>query len=82
MKLRLESYIKFFMSLWQEFVGIVNVFLLFVVGEKDPIGFSWLLCWYLLRYCGYYYRRFSVLSHFVFVNRFLFYRRTVVVRSG
>ena len=23
-----------------------------------------------------------MLSHFVFVNRFLFYRRTVVVRSG
>ena len=26
-------------------------------------------------------RRFLVLSHFAFVNRFLFYRRTVVVRS-
>ena len=24
------------------------MFLLFVVGEEDLIGFSWLLCWYLL----------------------------------
>ena len=32
--------------------------------------------------CGYCCRRFPVLSHFVFVNRFMFYRCTVVVRSG
>ena len=37
------------MSLLKEFIGIFNVFLLFVVGEEDPIGFSWLLYWYLLR---------------------------------
>ena len=24
------------------------MFLLYVVGKEDPIGFSWLLCWYLL----------------------------------
>ena len=24
-------------------------FLLFVVEEEDPIGFSWLLCWYFPR---------------------------------
>ena len=23
------------------------MFLLYVVGEEDPIGFSWLLCWIL-----------------------------------
>ena len=36
-----------------EFVGklveITYVFLLYVIGEEDPIGFSWLLCWYLSR---------------------------------
>ena len=32
--------------------------------------------------CGHCCRRFPVLSHFVFVNRFLFYKRTVVVRLG
>ena len=35
------------MSLWKEFVGISYVLLLFIVGEEDPIGFSYLLCWYL-----------------------------------
>ena len=29
-------------------VGISYMFLLYVVGKEDPIGFSWLLCWYLL----------------------------------
>ena len=32
-------------------------------------------------YCGHCCQRFPVLSHFVFVNRFLFYKRTVV-RGG
>ena len=44
MKPRLGSYTKSFMSLWRKFVGVSYVFLLFVVGEEDPIGFSWLLC--------------------------------------
>ena len=35
------------MSLWEKLVGIFYVFLLYIVEEKDPIGFSWLLCWYL-----------------------------------
>ena len=48
-KPRLESYTKSFVSLWGKFVGVSSAFLLFVVGEKDPIGFSWLLCWYLPR---------------------------------
>ena len=34
-----------------EFVGEIGwdllSILLYVVGEEDPIGFSWLLCWYL-----------------------------------
>ena len=48
MKPKLESYTISFVSLWGEFVKISYVFLLFVVGEEDPIGFSWLLCWYIL----------------------------------
>ena len=47
MKLRFESYINPFVSLWGKLVGISYMFLLYVVEEKDPIGFSWLLCWYL-----------------------------------
>ena len=34
------------MNSWKEFIAISYVFLLFVVGEKDLIGFSWLLYWY------------------------------------
>ena len=42
------------MSLWEEFVGISFVFLLFVVGEEDPIRFfsfcadTFLVLWTLL----------------------------------
>ena len=36
------------MNLWEEFVGVSYVFLFFVVREDDPIGFFWLLYWYLL----------------------------------
>ena len=70
------------MSLWGKFVGDSYVFLLFVVGKEDSIGFSWLLCWYLPRVANIVVGGFPVLSHFVFVNRFLFHRRTMVVRSG
>ena len=42
----------------------------------DFLGF----CASTFPYCGHCYWRFLVLSHFVFVNRFLFYRRIVVVR--
>jgi hypothetical protein len=31
----------------RDFVGVPYMFLLIVVGEEDPIGFSWLLFWYL-----------------------------------
>ena len=47
-------------------------------------GFYWVFLAFVLvpspccRHCCW---RFLVLFHFVFVNRFLFYRRTVVVRS-
>ena len=37
------------MNLWEEFVSVFCVFLLFVVGEEDHVEFSWLLCWYLPR---------------------------------
>ena len=40
MKPKLGSYTKLFASLWEEFVGISYVFLFFVVGEEDHIGFS------------------------------------------
>ena len=46
-KLGLGSYIKPFVSLWGKLVGISYVFLLNVVGNEDPIGFSWFFCWYL-----------------------------------
>ena len=49
MKPRLGSYPKPFVSLWGKFFGISYVFFLFVVEKDDPIGFSWLLCWYLPR---------------------------------
>ena len=58
------------------------MFLLYVVGEEDPIGFSWLLCWYLLHIADIVAGGFRCCPIFMFVNRFLFYRRTVVVRSG
>ena len=61
------------------------MFLLYVVGEEDPIGFSLFFFAFVLvpsPCCGHCCRRFPVLSHFVFVNRFLFYKRTVVVRSS
>ena len=35
------------MSLYEEFISISYMFLVFVVEEEDSIGFSWLLCWYL-----------------------------------
>ena len=35
------SYTKSFVSLWEEFVEISYVHLLFVVREEDSIGFSW-----------------------------------------
>ena len=38
-QLGLGSYIKPFVSLWGELVGISYVFLLYVVGEEDPNGF-------------------------------------------
>ena len=40
MKPRLGSYTKPFVNLWEEFVGISYVFLLFVVGEEDPFELS------------------------------------------
>ena len=42
-KPRFGNYTKPFVSLWKEFVGISYVFVLFVIGEEVPIGFSWLL---------------------------------------
>ena len=45
--LGLWSYIKPFVRLWRKLVGISYVFLLYIVEKVDPIGFSWLLCWYL-----------------------------------
>ena len=35
------------MSLWGKSIRISDVFLLYVVGEEEPIGFFWLLYWYL-----------------------------------
>ena len=49
MKPKLGSYTKSFMSLWEEFVKISCLFLLFVIEEDNFIGFFWLLCWYLSR---------------------------------
>ena len=40
------------MSLWEKLVRIFYVFLLYIVGEEDPIGFSWLLYWYLPHIAG------------------------------
>ena len=81
-KLGLGSYIKPFC----EFVGkidwnFLSIFALYCWGR----GSYWVFLAFLLvpsPCCGYCCRRFPVLSHFVSVNRFLFYRRTVVVRSG
>ena len=81
-KLGLGSYIKPFC----EFVGeigwdFLSIFALCCWGR----GSYWVFLAFVLvrspccRHCC---RRFPVLSHFVFVNRFLFYRSTMVVRLG
>ena len=78
----LGSYIKPFVSLWEKLVGFSYVFLLYVVGEEDLIGFFWLLCWYLLHVADIVVEGFQCCSILCFVNRFPFYRCTVVVKSG
>ena len=68
-----------------DFVGgicwdFLCVFVLCCLGR----GSYWVFLAFVLAlslYCGYYCRRFPVLSRFVFVNRFPFYRHIVVVRS-
>lgn len=79
---RLGSFTYLLRVCERDFAGVSYVFLLIVVGEEDPIGFSWLLFWYLphaadivaggCRYC-------PILCLWI---DFIFHRRTVVVRSG
>ena len=69
------------MSLSEEFVGDSYVFLLFVIEKEDLIEIFLAFVLVPSPYCEHYYQRFLVLSHFMFVNRFPFFKRTMVVRS-
>ena len=51
-KARLGSFTNLMRGCERGFEGISYIFLLIVVGKEDPIGFFWLLYWYLLHVTG------------------------------
>ena len=52
MKVRLGSFINLLRVCERDFTDVCYVFLFIVVGDEDPIGFSWFLCWYLSHIAG------------------------------
>ena len=51
-KIRLWSFTNLLKIYKRDFVGVSYIFLLIIVGEVDPIGFFWFLCWYLIHVIG------------------------------
>ena len=47
MKVRFESFTNLLRICEKGFASVSYVFLLIIVGKEDPIGFFWLLHWYL-----------------------------------